>query len=96
MSGFDDSFFSEEEINSIDFDHVPDILYRWLEHESEEQQAFLHGEDLELDLRDVLDIDEVSFLLVYLCSTFEINAELYFKNGGGIILRGGEEGDMYE
>lgn len=78
--------FTEDEIASVDFDHLPDILYRWMEHESEDQQAFLHGEDLDFDLRDVLEFNEVVFLLLYLCSTFEINAFLKFKEGGGLIV----------
>lgn len=81
----------EDDIPSIDHDSVPDILHRWLTFESEDQQAFLIGEDLDMDLTEVLDESEAVFLILYLCSMFEIAAELTFNDGGGIIIDGGEE-----
>jgi hypothetical protein len=89
----DDDFFDFEpaehdDLPSIDHDSVPDILHRWLTFESEDQQAFLIGEDLDMDLTEVLDESEAVFLVLYLCSMFEINAELTFPDGGGIIIKG--------
>lgn len=81
---FDD--FDDQDISTIDWDDIPDILHRWLEQESGEQQAFLHGEDYDEALTDVLDFKEVVFLILYLCSMFEIGAQLSFPDGGGITL----------
>ena len=57
------------EISSIDFDHLPDILHKWLEHERLDQQSFLTGaHDYDNELDDVLSVPEAIFLILYLAA----------------------------
>lgn len=76
---------------SIDWDDIPDILHKWLEFESAELQAYLINEDFDQDIFEVLPFQEAVFLILYLCSTYEIDVSLTFPDGGGITIRGGEE-----
>lgn len=81
----------EVEISSIDFDHLPDILHKWLEHERLDQQSFLTGtHDYVNELDDVLIIPEAIFLILYLAAEFEINVKMSFENGSVIAMTDGE------
>ena len=70
----------------FDYDDIPDILHKWLEHESAEQLAYLADEAFEEVLADVLSFEEAVLLILYLCSMYGIGAVLKFEDGGSIIM----------
>lgn len=77
----------------FDYDDIPDILHKWLEHESAEQLAYLADEEFEQLLSDVLNFQEAVLLILYLCSMYDISVTLKFPDGGGIIMEDNEEDD---
>lgn len=95
-SDADDEFLSNEEYGMLDHDDIPDLLHKWLEHESEDFNARLIDEELDETIYDVLAFHEAMFLVLYLCDMYNIDAELKFGDGESITLISGEDDDECE
>lgn len=93
MSEADDEFLLNEEVGMLDQDDIPDILHKWLEHESDDFNARLIDEELDETIYDVLEFHEAVFLVLYLCDMYGVDAELKFGNGESVTLRSGEDDD---
>jgi len=91
-SDAEDEFFNNEESGIIDHDDIPDLLHKWLEHESEDLNARLINEELDKTIYDVLAFHEAMFLVLYLCDMYNIDAKLTFGDGESITLISGEDG----
>lgn len=92
----DEEFLNNEEFGMLDHDDIPDLLHKWLEHESEDLNARLIDEDFDETIYEVLGFHEALFLVLYLCDMYDIDADLRFGDGGSVTLISGEDDEECE